>query len=712
MLQLSHGLATCHQHGIAHRDGMCCMHIIWLPSSSELSHLCGVHAVKPENILLRILVKPPPQHAIPTADVKEAFKDLMGALECAPTVQIAVELEQRAQLRAVLFNAAAALASRTHAAAASVVTGSSSTDAQRGASSSRQMTDTAYAALCDFGCSLVSDPSRQPPRAFSGRGSWQYSAPEVVFAYTLSDKVRLYTTARALHFSTMPIHLASRAQTAEGVLPTSSHFSGSYAAQGEKIRAIGFDPRASDVWSLGVTIFALVTNRAPFARASPDNAVYRAFVRCTAPHTVGDFLHAPWNRQWSDDAREAQPLRWRWSSSISPALRHLLRRCMAVRPSEWYSMQQVMQHPWFNDPWWQPGPSRTSATSVPPDSPCAAPSPAAAQEAHSEADAAIDAPSAGQQNTEAGQPLEQPPTPADGAMPALPSQPNATATTTASSGNSAQDTAAQPLAQSHPRVRLPPVELASDSNADHAAAGPGQTSGLGPSMLSPTLRPPARAAPATTRPAAYLPQTPNKVEFVPLPSVLLSGAGCSGRTAAAANVATPQGTLLPSSATATTTSAGPTSPTQPSMLAPSERFVSAEAPLAPAGADLVEGGHGQRDTPLSVSGTTSGVPGGNVCISYAAAAHIHTLPCMTVLSGLDASSAVLDGTGMQAWLGATPDLPASQPVAAAPGHRGATELTGQQLMPCEIIGIVAFARLSLRHTSALVIGLPSGGRRG
>ncbi len=116
----------------------------------------------------------------------------------------------------------------------------------------------------------------------------------------------------------------------------------------------GYDPFAADVWSFGITLFTLVTNRAPFARASPDNAVYRAFVRCTAPHTVGDFLHAPWLPEWQSDIQEPQPLQWKWSSRISPALKHLLQHCLAVRPAERLTIEQVAAHPWFNDPTWQP----------------------------------------------------------------------------------------------------------------------------------------------------------------------------------------------------------------------------------------------------------------------------------------------------------------------------------------------------------------------
>ena len=126
--------------------------------------------------------------------------------------------------------------------------------------------------------------------------------------------------------------------------------------------ARGYDPRAADVWSFGVTLFVVVSNRAPFDSAAPDDAMYRAFVRATAAHTARDFIHAPWSSVWTEGGGDDEPvLRWRWSRSFSPALVHLLSGCLAVRPGERFSMEEVISHPWFSTPRWVPGQADTTA---------------------------------------------------------------------------------------------------------------------------------------------------------------------------------------------------------------------------------------------------------------------------------------------------------------------------------------------------------------
>ena len=113
-----------------------------------------------------------------------------------------------------------------------------------------------------------------------------------------------------------------------------------------------------------MTLFAVVSNRLPFNTATFTDATFRAFVRTTAPHALDDFVLAPWATEWAADASAATRLRWRWSRSFSPALVHLLSGCLAVRPGERLSMEEVIAHPWFSTPRWVPPSKHAAQTST------------------------------------------------------------------------------------------------------------------------------------------------------------------------------------------------------------------------------------------------------------------------------------------------------------------------------------------------------------
>ena len=177
------------------------------------------------------------------------------------------------------------------------------------------------AKLCDFGCAIHAPAPGQRPLGKSGKGSTSYCAPEVSLVY-------LQGKSRASFDRCWPQSEAIFAQM--------------YA---------GYDACSADVWSFGVTLFVVGSGRLPFRVASVDSSTFRAFVCATQPHIIGDELLAPDTIAWP-----ARPTGggWTWPRSFSPALIHLLRGCLAVRPQERFSMQQVKSHPWFANPRWVP----------------------------------------------------------------------------------------------------------------------------------------------------------------------------------------------------------------------------------------------------------------------------------------------------------------------------------------------------------------------
>ena len=175
--------------------------------------------------------------------------------------------------------------------------------------------------LCDFGCAIHSAGPGYVPLGKSGKGSTSYCSPEVSVVY-LQGKNR---------------------PAFDAFWPDSEAvFAQMYA---------GYDSCLADVWSFGVTLFVVASGRLPFRVASVDSGTFRAFVRATQPHVAGDELMAPRTVSWAPEAEGAP---WSWPRSFSPALKHLLRGCLAVRPEERFSMEQAKGHPWFGNPRWVP----------------------------------------------------------------------------------------------------------------------------------------------------------------------------------------------------------------------------------------------------------------------------------------------------------------------------------------------------------------------
>ncbi len=185
------------------------------------------------------------------------------------------------------------------------------------------------AKLCDFGCAIHAPAPGQIPVGKSGKGSTSYCAPEVAIVY-LQGKSR-------------PIF--------DKLWPQSE------AIFAEMYR--GYDSCLADVWSFGVTLFVTGSGRLPFRVASVDSSTFRAFISTTQPHVVGDEITAPYTAGWPSAHLHDSGASWSWPRGFSPALIHLLRGCLAVRPSERFTMEQVKSHPWFGNPMWIPTDSDT-----------------------------------------------------------------------------------------------------------------------------------------------------------------------------------------------------------------------------------------------------------------------------------------------------------------------------------------------------------------
>lgn len=56
------------------------------------------------------------------------------------------------------------------------------------------------------------------------------------------------------------------------------------------------DGRAADAWSLGITIYALMTGMIPFADATPSNASYAEFCQRMEGETLGAVFHKGYMR--------------------------------------------------------------------------------------------------------------------------------------------------------------------------------------------------------------------------------------------------------------------------------------------------------------------------------------------------------------------------------------------------------------------------------
>ena len=182
--------------------------------------------------------------------------------------------------------------------------------------------------------STVADMNAGKARGRSARGSTLYSCPEVQLIHVLSTSPEK-SPAGVPRTDLWP----TEATTAQAV------------AQAQE----GYSPYAADVWSFGITVYAMVLGRAPFSVASPASKAFRAFVRATQPRVLEDIAMAPCYAAWGADVgADGQLPQWHWPSSFSPALVDLLSKCLQVREADRATMADIKSHPWFTTPKWVP----------------------------------------------------------------------------------------------------------------------------------------------------------------------------------------------------------------------------------------------------------------------------------------------------------------------------------------------------------------------
>ncbi len=193
------------------------------------------------------------------------------------------------------------------------------------------------AKLTDWGSaffSTVTDMREGKARGRSARGSTLYSCPEVQLIHVLSTSPEK-SPAGVPRTDLWP----TEATTAQAV------------AQAQE----GYSPYAADVWSFGITVYAMVLGRAPFSVASPASKAFRAFVRATQPHVMEDIAMAPCYNAWNTDVGADGHLpQWHWPSSFSPALVDLLTKCLQVREADRATVGEIKAPPWFTSPKWTP----------------------------------------------------------------------------------------------------------------------------------------------------------------------------------------------------------------------------------------------------------------------------------------------------------------------------------------------------------------------
>jgi len=193
------------------------------------------------------------------------------------------------------------------------------------------------AKLTDWGSayfSTVPDMQAGKARGRSARGSTLYSCPEVQLIHVLSTSPEK-SPAGVPRTDLWP----TEATTAQAV------------AQAQE----GYSPYAADVWSFGITVYAMVLGRAPFSVASPASKAFRAFVRATQPRVMEDIAMAPCYDAWNADVgADGQLPHWHWPSSFSPALVDMLSKCLQVREADRATISEIKAHPWFTSPKWMP----------------------------------------------------------------------------------------------------------------------------------------------------------------------------------------------------------------------------------------------------------------------------------------------------------------------------------------------------------------------
>ena len=192
--------------------------------------------------------------------------------------------------------------------------------------------------LCDFGAALVNTGGPGAPAVgITPRGTSRFCSPQVMSGLLNRGVAPGLTTlwAPAVHPDIV------------------------------RTCATSYDAYAADVWSFGVTLFALVAGREPFQAAGPQCAPFRSFVRFTQPEALGEEVMCPQSDVWHKDVDAPSPPSWCWPDCFSPALVHLLGGCLRVREGERFSMEEVAAHPWFKNPSWVPLPQTAPVEALP-----------------------------------------------------------------------------------------------------------------------------------------------------------------------------------------------------------------------------------------------------------------------------------------------------------------------------------------------------------
>jgi len=196
------------------------------------------------------------------------------------------------------------------------------------------------AKLCDFGSASVQSSSvigREPIIGHSPCGSRRFACPHVVLV----------------------MDMLKRPENAHEIWTDSE-------AAWDHAMDLGYSSTAADVWSFGMTVFAIVTGHMPFSVASVQDELYRRYLLTEQPHVLNDPVAAPGSPLWAPAVNPRMHSPWKWPGSISAGLQHLLGRCLAVRASERYTVDNILKHPWFEDPTWQPEQQGAAAFTLPP----------------------------------------------------------------------------------------------------------------------------------------------------------------------------------------------------------------------------------------------------------------------------------------------------------------------------------------------------------
>lgn len=130
--------------------------------------------------------------------------------------------------------------------------------------------------LCDFGSASVQSSSligREPIIGHSPCGSRRFACPHVVLVMDMlkhPENMQEIWTGSDAHW--------------------------------DEVMDAGYSSTAADVWSFGMTLFAIVTGHMPFSVASVQDELYRRFLVTEQPHVLDDPVAAPGSTVWRSSA--------------------------------------------------------------------------------------------------------------------------------------------------------------------------------------------------------------------------------------------------------------------------------------------------------------------------------------------------------------------------------------------------------------------------